>query len=248
MYKNKSIAIAIVDTMQHTLAANALYNSLSGFQFDQVLIYSNIQSHWGHHQINLIEPIHNINEYNEIIIQQLPRDLLCDFVLIIQYDGFIINPHLFDPIFLNFDYIGAPWFHLDQYNVGNGGFSLRSKKLINFVSQLSALDYNVPEDMLICQNLRSAGILNKFSFAPQDLANIFSYEHPKPSHDTFGFHGLFNLPYVYENNLDFLMDHICPSTVFNKFNFLHNALSSLSLSHANRLKSIYDNYLSNHFH
>ena len=72
-----------------------------------------------------------------------------DFVLIIQDDGHIVNPHLWDNEFLNYDYIGAPWpnnkkwknrfskydekvssniirnFNLN--NIGNGGFSLRSK-------------------------------------------------------------------------------------------------------------------------
>jgi len=52
MINNRTIALAIVDTQQHILAANALYNSISDIEFDQVLIYSNNDSFWGGYEKN----------------------------------------------------------------------------------------------------------------------------------------------------------------------------------------------------
>lgn len=64
-----------------------------------------------------------------------------DYCLIIHDDGFIVNPHLWTDDFLKYDYIGAPWYLginrgltwlQDRHNlVGNGGFCIRSKKLMN---------------------------------------------------------------------------------------------------------------------
>ena len=59
-----------------------------------------------------------------------------DFCLIIQGDGFVIHPENWTDEFLKYDYIGAPWRNLAHYSfirVGNGGFSLRSKKLLKIL-------------------------------------------------------------------------------------------------------------------
>jgi len=60
--------------------------------------------------------------------------------LLVQPDGFVINPDKWDNQFFEYDYIGAPWeqvphSYLDPWGkphrVGNGGFSFRSKKLLD---------------------------------------------------------------------------------------------------------------------
>ena len=57
-------------------------------------------------------------------------------MLIIQHDGFILNHKAWDNEFLNYDYIGAPvyWMGNKLIEVGNGGFSLRSKKLLKIIA------------------------------------------------------------------------------------------------------------------
>jgi hypothetical protein len=76
--------------------------------------------------------------------------------------------------------------------VGNGGFSPRSKKLLDLVASWS-IPENVIEDDYICRQVRSdleeAGI----KFAPESVADKFSYEREQPKGKTFGFHGLVNL-------------------------------------------------------
>ncbi len=89
-----------------------------------------------------ITHIGKINEYSRFCLENLHRYVDTEHVLIVQYDGFILNPRLWRDEFLDYDYIGAPWFVADWLVqdftfpkrllgtriVGNGGFSLRSKK------------------------------------------------------------------------------------------------------------------------
>ena len=145
--------------------------------------------------------------YSKFIVYELHKYFDTDFVLLIQDDGYIINPHLWKSEFLTYDYIGAPWeIPNDNYSyrdpfgnirrVGNGGFSLRSKKL----SRLAA-DLNLPwqsfhgyyhEDGFICVN--NAHIYEKHGciFAPLEIAVLFSQEIElleTRGVEPFGFHG-----------------------------------------------------------
>lgn len=38
-------------------------------------------------------------------------------VLVVQYDGFILNPDAWTDEFLEYDYVGAPWWYEDEWNV-----------------------------------------------------------------------------------------------------------------------------------
>ena len=213
MYRtHKSIAIAIVDTSQHVLAFNALQHSINVFDFQQILIFSDDPNLWGGLPVVKIPKINAINDYNHVITQVLPRHLSSDFCLVIQYDGFIINAAQFSPHFFFYDYIGAPWPHFEIMNVGNGGFSWRSKKLMDAVSTLPYIDQSVAEDIFICRQQRP--VLERsfgLSFAPPEIAAHFSTESIPVSFPTFGFHGVFHLPQIYRESIDFLIDHIDPS-------------------------------------
>jgi hypothetical protein len=105
--------------------------------------------------------------------------------------------------FLQYDYIGAPWWYNDECNVGNGGFSLRSKKLQTILQNDPIIFETDCEDHNICRTygnyLKSKGV----KFAPEDVASTFSIEgdlHGKVSgrekyngdtwNGEFGFHGL----------------------------------------------------------
>jgi hypothetical protein len=134
-------------------------------------------------------------EYNNFCIKNLYDILnICggDYCLLVQEDGFIINPDLWDDSFLDFDYIGAPWLKYsnepkfgwvehygDRAMVGNGGFSLRSKKLLKECINLPYEDFmkrGFNEDVFLCavygEYLRKIGI----KFADVDTAGKFSLE------------------------------------------------------------------------
>lgn len=163
---------------------------------------------------NLQDDDTNRSGFCESFVQQTNRYITGDFCLNVQHDSTIIDSTKWDDRFLNYDYIGAPWpmsiiqssdmvaGRLDKIPnvVGNGGFSLRSRKFVEESAKLGWEHKN--EDLNICvfnyQRMVDAGI----KFAPPELASQFSCEHPTPynnfwrsmvfSYGTFGFHGEFN--------------------------------------------------------
>lgn len=126
------------------------------------------------------------DEYSKFIINELPAIITTDHVLIVQSDGYITNPELWDDSWLQYDYIGAPW-PFPPY-VGNGGFSLRSRKLLEACRGF--YEEGVAEDIVICSKRREELIARGIKFAPLEVAARFSRELVHPGHPTFGFHGV----------------------------------------------------------
>jgi hypothetical protein len=81
---------------------------------------------------------------------------------------------------------------MDGYNVGNGGFSLRSKRLLEECAKLS-FDGSEVEDVVISRRCRPELERRGIRFAPNATASRFSYERAVPTGNEFGFHGAFNL-------------------------------------------------------
>ena len=232
----QSVALVIIDTSQHVLAYNALANSMAAFDFKQVLIFSDEQKYWGNHPIIKIPQIKSLEEYNRLVIFEIHQHLQCEYCLIIQYDGFIINADQFSPHFCFYDYIGAPWPHFSTMNVGNGGFSWRSRKLMNAVASLPYADLSIAEDIFICRDQRpllesSHGII----FAPPAIASHFSKESIATPFPTFGFHGIFHLPQIYRETISFLVDNIDLSTARKWQHLLLPAVERVSTSAAKSL-------------
>lgn len=148
-----------------------------------------------------IPELKGIQEYNRIMLRELAAHVHTSHVLIVQWDGFITHPELWRPEFLSVDYIGAPWYHGGHPGmVGNGGFSLRSKRLLNALATLSDLDTREPEDMVICVQRRAElerehGIC----FAPLEMAQAFGCEYGQ-YRACFGFHGMHNFAHVMDKS------------------------------------------------
>ncbi|MEY8847444.1 DUF5672 family protein [Psychroserpens sp. XS_ASV72] len=130
-----------------------------------------------------IPKIDTIEAYSEFMIKHLDTYVDTDFVLTIQYDGFIVNPEQWKQEFLQYDYIGAP----TKWGMGNGGFSLRSKKLLQLLSEDDHITFVHPEDIRICRTYRSYLESKGIKFAPLELAHDFSVENGIWNHQ-FGFH------------------------------------------------------------
>jgi len=91
-----------------------------------------------------------INDYNQLLMSRdFYEHIPTETFLIFQTDTIIFekHKHLLD-LFLEYDYVGAPWDHKvrDQfYNVGNGGLSLRKKT--KMLAILETEDPEEPEDV-----------------------------------------------------------------------------------------------------
>lgn len=142
-------------------------------------------------------------EYNNFIIKSYSNYIKADFMINIQDDGFIINPHAWTDDFLQYDYIGALWpvgigdgnpnkklktpdgDTIDIPKVtsrdrcGNGGFTLRSKKFLEISKQYCpTLDYN--EDALVCRIYRHIFLDHGIKYASDDIAAQFAIEFNVP--------------------------------------------------------------------
>ncbi len=155
-----------------------------------------------------IPPIRNVDEYNKIVFQDLYKYFDTSHCLIVQADSFVVNSKLWKDEFLKFDYIGGPWpnkikvnpnlvLNLEKNPVGNGGFSLRSKKLAEATSKIKfdSLDFPMKaEDIVICHYLYEKLIEKDILFAPAKIAAQFSMEnidnlYGQNKNSVFGFHG-----------------------------------------------------------
>lgn len=141
-----------------------------------------------------IDPLNSAEAYSEFILRDLVNHVETEHCLVVQWDGYILDAMAWRSDFLAFDYIGAPWPQfLDGAQVGNGGFSLRSRRLLEACRD-SRFQGTHPEDVTICRtnrNLLEQGL--GIRFAPTEVAEQFAFERSTPPGRTFGFHGIFNM-------------------------------------------------------
>jgi len=139
----------------------------------------------------------SIGGYNEFMMKRLDPHIKTDFALIIQWDGFVLNPANWQAVFFEYDYIGAVWPWMPTgYQVGNGGFSLRSKRLLQALQDPRVVSHH-PEDLATCQTYRH--LLERdfgIRFAPPEVADQFSFER-HPHSGSFGFHGFYNFHRIF---------------------------------------------------
>ena len=133
--------------------------------------------------------------YSDFTLKELHNYIDSEFVLMIHDDGFVINPHLWNPDFLRYDYIGAPWpanpSDPFQGRVGNGGFCIRSKRLLEATKYLEYEPCN--DDWIIGVTFKSFLEEQGYFCAPVSLAMTFALELPIAEceynlDNTFGFH------------------------------------------------------------
>jgi hypothetical protein len=155
----------------------------------------------------------SIDDYSHFCVYELHKHIKTNYALVVQADGYVLNSNKWDDIFLNFDYVGAPWkvrsdAYIDPFGnhqrVGNGGFSLRSKKLLEvplnkkIIWEVNTNDFykhmnanNQAEDGIICVHNRHLYLEEGCKFAPFEIALNFSKEQNLPENlklKTFGFH------------------------------------------------------------
>lgn len=187
------VTLLAVTDVAHEGTARALALSQQGLRFDEVLFLSSrppppgTPATW-----RQIPPITSRLDYSSFMKRDLAAHLSTPHFLCVQWDGYVLDADRWDPAFLDYDYIGAPWPHFsDGISVGNGGFSLRSRRLTEATAALPIDDE--PEDCAICRTHRPALEAKGLRFAPEPLARRFAYERFKRTGDEFGFHGAFNM-------------------------------------------------------
>ena len=157
-------------------------------------------------------------QFNAFCISKLTNYVKTEFALIVQTDGYVCQPNNWSNSFYDYDYIGCPWVDAGpgyfpwvtepKYQVGCGGFCLRSKKLLD---ACAAIDNNLVnelthrgagEDVAICVSFRD--YLESFGckFPSGEFAKTFALGSAPVTieqlRNTFGFHNGTYIPMVDE--------------------------------------------------
>ncbi|CAB4124379.1 hypothetical protein UFOVP49_217 [uncultured Caudovirales phage] len=221
-----SISLILISNVRHKQAELSLNKSIKALKFDDVLVFSDqrlsINSDYRYYQL---PKGFDRSNYSAFCMKGMDQYIQTDHCLIIQPDGMAINSQYWTDEFLEYDYIGSPCniaepvvndalsniFGFSKYKdrkgwyVGNGGFSLRSKKLLKALQDPRIKEYVVNEstkeiyfgeDLQICVLYKT--LLESeygIKFAPVDLAVQFSTERLCDNGMSFGFHGWQNIPW-----------------------------------------------------
>lgn len=203
-----TVTLVAVSSVKLRATHRALVRSLRRANYAKVLLISHARPRLLNKKIKFVKvkQIDSLDAYSHFVLYKLHEYIDNDYVLIVQHDGYVLHPELWNPEFLDFDYLGAPWAKQThtlsdgrEITVGNGGFSLRSHKLLRIMNELG-LPFTdngtgfFNEDGVLCvyhrEPLEAAGIV----FAPENLAAQFSRE-PRGTcgqDRAFGFHGRVN--------------------------------------------------------
>jgi len=121
------VTLICADTANHALALRALTHSCARATFARVLfltdavpadvtVPSGIEG-------RTVDPLRSRDDYSRLMLKGLVPYVETSHVLVVQWDGYVLNPDAWDPALLDVDYVGAKWFwYRDGHKVGNGGF------------------------------------------------------------------------------------------------------------------------------
>jgi hypothetical protein len=204
----KTLALTIIDglgteTKQYENISRYILKNFKQIPITEVLFLTpNLEYKNSEFNIKYINKL-NYCDLNVMMFQGLISYSEADLFMVIQTDGFPLNLDYWDDEFLKYDYIGAPWpagmdWSKNSPLVGNGGFSIRSRKLYSVTNMLPGyrdffIQKGANEDVTISVIVRKILEENGIKFGPVELAKKFSIEIPISEDHTlescFGFHG-----------------------------------------------------------
>jgi hypothetical protein len=193
----------------------AMERSLAQCDFGAVKFLTSLDTPYRRNVVR-IPPIKSINEYSAFCLKEMYKYVDTSHALIIQHDGYVLRGESWDPAWLQRDYIG-PLYDQDRtitpMSVGSGGFSLRSRRLMQATAELlppwngtASYDSMGPrtwahpsqqtnfwghEDGIICFHLRHGLTSRGMQFGTPEEAARFAHGKNKVMRDplSFGFHG-----------------------------------------------------------
>ena len=196
------VTLCAVSSANVPATIRALETSLAHIAFADAILFTHADQPKDHlnrsAEIRLVE-IERLNTsaaYSEFLLAQVADHVRTSHCLIVQWDGHVIDAARWRPEFLEYDYIGARWPQFaDGRDVGNGGFSLRSRRLMA-ACQSPKFERHHPEDLAICHTNRALLDDQGMRFAPGALADAFAAERAGDPSSSFGYHGVFLMPRV----------------------------------------------------
>lgn len=190
--KLPNVTLAAMTSVKVKETIKALQYSMKDIEFGEVVLITHRKPLFLPKEIQYrhIKKLKTINDFNYDMIYKMHEYIQTDFMLLVHYDGFVVNPDMWREEFLEYDYIGSP-FPLPKddfsYRDANGNIcrvgnsvSIRSKRLLEFPTKA-----NIPfeadhgffnEDGFICCKNKVLIEENGMRIAPLDVAKYFGHE------------------------------------------------------------------------
>jgi Protein of unknown function (DUF5672) len=204
-----AISLTCIDTMNYAKSTFAIQKTLETIpQITKIYWISDIDLPLAVKipvekvKIGPIRHNHIQQDYNNATLKLVPEVVKEEHNIIVQWDGFAVNGDAWTDKFLEYDYIGAVWpWHQPHENVGNGGFSLRSRKLYDAILELKLYNHIGQEDDILARFNRPV-LQERFGikYAHSELADQFSIERNDRSPwvgKSLGFHGIHGIAEKY---------------------------------------------------
>lgn len=130
-----SVTLLCADCVHIEYAIPAIERCKALANFGAVKLLTSMPTDY-EHRVEIM-PLNSLSAYSTFMLKQVYAHIDTSHFLVAQHDGWILNPEAWDPTWLSCDYIGPLFIHAHKTaptSVGSGGFSLRSKRLMEYVS------------------------------------------------------------------------------------------------------------------
>lgn len=199
-----TVTLVCADCLNVERAIRAMERSRSGCNFGAVKLLTSLETDYPFKVP--CQPLTTHLDYSIFMLKRIHEFIDTPHMLVVQYDGYVLNAEAWNNEWLNYSYIGPLFIHrhfINDRSVGSGGFSFRSKSIMARVDSLlppwdcSAAEYQkgLPyyEDGIIALLFRDRLQSEGFTYAPPVEASKFAqggncdpgFYVSRP----FGFHG-----------------------------------------------------------
>jgi hypothetical protein len=133
-----SVTLICIDSVDANRAIKVLEHCKSLVDFGAVKLLTHIPVNYEHRV--RIKPLNSLIAYSIFMLTKVHEYIDTEHLLIVQRDGWILNPQSFDRSWLQLDFIGPLFIQYDR--VGSGGFSMRSKRLMQYIATKEMPEWN----------------------------------------------------------------------------------------------------------
>lgn len=126
-----TVTLCCIDCIDATRAIKILDHCKTKVDFGAVKLLTSTPVEYEH--AVRIMPLNSLIAYSIFMLTRFHEYIDTPNVLIVQRDGWILNPESFNSDWLELDYVAPLFVQYDK--VGSGGFSLRSKKIMQDISE-----------------------------------------------------------------------------------------------------------------
>ncbi len=106
-----TVTLCAVTSVNVAATVLALERCLDAADFAECLLFTDAPVARASASIEMvaIDRLRSGQAYSLFLLKELAARIRTDHVLIVQWDGFILDPFAWRDEFLDYDYIGAPW-------------------------------------------------------------------------------------------------------------------------------------------